>query len=346
MLGATGMVGQKYVSMLSNHPFFKLSTLTGHASVGKMYGDAAHWIDQTPIPNEFVEMEIKPTDPKYIDADLVFSPLPSDVARVVEPAFVNADYPVISEASTHRMNKTIPLIVPEVNPDHLDMIEVQRKSNGHKGFIVTGPNCTAAGLVIVLKPLYEQFKIRKVIITTMQALSGAGYQGVPSLAIVDNVIPYIADEEEKIQEETLKILGRKENGVIKDAKLKISAMCNRVPTIDGHLETIYVESDIKLDTETVKEVLTSFRGVPQELGLPTAPDYPIIVHEESDRPQPRLDRLAGSVMGMSTVVGRIRQGADSKSMRLALLTHNTIRGAAGNAILTAELLVANGYIGK
>ena len=338
------MVGQKYISLLAKHPFLKISTLTGKSSVGKTYGEAVHWINQIPLPKEFVEMEIKDTDPKNVDADLIFSPLPSEAAREIEPSFIAAGYPVVSEASAHRMKDDVPLVVPEVNPHHLDLIKLQRSQNHTEGFVVTGPNCSAAGLVMVLKPLYEQLRIKKAIVTTMQALSGAGYQGVPSVAIIDNVIPYIPKEEEKIRAETLKILGDRENGSIKQAELKLSAMCNRVPTLDGHLATLYAESDIDLGVDQVTEALSSFKGIPQDLGLPTAPKTPVIVREELDRPQPRLDRLSGSVEGMSVIVGRIREGLDSKSIRLVLLTHNTIRGAAGNSILTAELLAAQGYL--
>ena len=340
------MVGQRYATMLSGHPFFKLTTLTGNSSVGKIYRDAVHWVDHNPIPDEVANMEIVSTNPNNVDADLVFSPLPSDAARTIEPMFADAGIPVISEASTYRMDSDVPLIVPEVNPDHLEIISTQKRNYNREGFIVTGPNCTTSGLVMVLKPLYENLGVKRAIVTTMQALSGAGYQGVPSLSIIDNVIPYIKNEEEKIASETLKMLGTRNNETIEEGSLGVSATCNRVPTIDGHLETLYLESDKEIPIESAREALSSFKGIPQELKLPTAPREPIIICNEVDRPQPRLDRLAGSIPGMSVVVGRIREGLDNKSLRLTLLTHNTIRGAAGNAILIAELLVAKGMIGS
>jgi aspartate-semialdehyde dehydrogenase len=242
------------------------------------------------------------------------------------------------------MEKDVPVLVPEINSSHLELIKVQRKQRGWKGFIVTKPNCTTAGLVMTLKPIDDLYKVRRVIVTTMQAVSGAGFPGVPSLQIVDNVVPYIKDEEEKLIKETRKILGRLEDGAIKDNDLTIAASCNRVPVIDGHTESVYIETEKTIQVEEAKSSMASFKGLPQELKLPMAPENPIIVMEENDRPQARRDRNAGSVPGMSVVVGRVRRGLDSNSLQYTLLSHNTIRGAAGNAILTAELLYKLGYL--
>ena len=246
----------------------------------------------------------------------------------------------MSKASAHRMDGDVPLLIPEVNPEHLELIPIQRKRRGWSGFISTDPNCSTIQMAITLKPLMK-FGLRRVIVTTMQALSGAGYPGVPSLDIIDNVIPYIAKEEEKLENETKKILGIFDGEKVKLADISISASCNRVNVKDGHLEAIYVDLETKPSVEEVKEAFRNFVGEPQKLGLPSAPEKPIIVREEIDRPQPRLDRDAGR--GMSVVVGRIR-GDPVMSIKYLCLGHNTIRGAAGAGILSAELMVAKGYI--
>ncbi|PMP94314.1 MAG: aspartate-semialdehyde dehydrogenase, partial [Nitrososphaera sp.] len=250
----------------------------------------------------------------------------------------------VSDASSYRMEPDVPLLIPEVNPDHIGLLEVQRRKRGWRGSLVTSPNCTATGLVIALKPLHDAYRIRKVVVSTMQALSGAGYPGVPSLRIIDNVIPYIKGEEEKVAAETKKMLGAKSSDAISPDPMGVSVMVHRVATIDGHLESAYIETERPVDVEEAKEVLRDFRGKPQEMKLPPAPERPIIVMEQDDRPQPRLDRMAGSVPGMSTVVGRVRRGLDDHSLRLTLLSHNTIRGAAGNAILIAEMMHELGYL--
>jgi aspartate-semialdehyde dehydrogenase len=236
------------------------------------------------------------------------------------------------------------LLIPEVNPQHLRLLEGQRKKRGWKGGIVTTPNCTVTGLAIVLKPILDRLEAEKVIVTTMQAISGAGYPGVSALLIAENILPYIKGEEEEACSEAKKILGAFNGSVIAPNPLPVGMSCNRVPVIDGHTETLYCEFANRVDPSDLTEALSSFRGVPQKLRLPTAPRIPIIVRAEEDRPQPRLDRMAGSVPGMSVVVGRIRRGIDEKSLQLTLLSHNTIRGAAGNAILTAELMHGRGYL--
>jgi aspartate-semialdehyde dehydrogenase len=343
ILGVTGMVGQQYVRMLENHPWFEVTTLVGSRSAGKLYGEAVEWIDSYEPPARIMNMPVKVAEPESEDVDVVFSSLPTEAAYQLDIRYA-ARFPTVSDASSYRMEPDVPLLIPEVNPDHLGLLEVQRRKRGWRGSLVTSPNCTATGLVIALKPLHDAYRIRKVVVSTMQALSGAGYPGVPSLRIIDNVIPYIKGEEEKVAAETKKMLGAKSSDAISPDPMGVSVMVHRVATIDGHLESAYIETERPVDVEEAKEVLRDFRGKPQEMKLPTAPERPIIVMEQDDRPQPRLDRMAGSVPGMSTVVGRVRRGLDDHSLRLTLLSHNTIRGAAGNAILIAEMMRELGYL--
>jgi aspartate-semialdehyde dehydrogenase len=343
ILGVTGMVGQQYVRMLENHPWFEVTTLVGSRSAGKLYGEAVEWIDSYEPPARIMNMPVKVAEPESEDVDVVFSSLPTEAAYQLDTKYA-ARFPTVSDASSYRMEPDVPLLIPEVNPDHIGLLEVQRRKRGWKGSLVTSPNCTATGLVIALKPLHDAYRIRKVVVSTMQALSGAGYPGVPSLRIIDNVIPYIKGEEEKVAAETKKMLGAKSSDAISPDPMGVSVMVHRVATIDGHLESAYIETERPVDVEEAKEVLRDFRGKPQEMKLPTAPERPIIVMEQDDRPQPRLDRMAGSVPGMSTVVGRVRRGLDDHSLRLTLLSHNTIRGAAGNAILIAEMMHELGYL--
>ena len=345
VLGATGMVGQRYVSMLSGHPYFEVSVVTGHGSAGMRYSDAVASKRGFPVDPEVGRLVVKETKPERLDADLVFSPLPTEAARHIEPRLARLGLKVITDASPHRMEPDVPLVVPEVNPEHLSLLEEQKRRRRWKGLLVATPNCTAAGLALALKPLDDSFGIKRVILTTMQAVSGAGYPGVPSLDIVDNVIPYIKDEEEKVPEETKKMLGRLVGRKVRDSAMGLSAMCHRVTTTDGHMESAYVETRERASPDRVKEALRGFRGLPQRLRLPTAPKEPIIVMEEADRPQVRLDRNAGSVPGMSVVVGRGRKGLDERALRLTLLSLNTVRGAAGSTILTAELMQSKGFLG-
>ena len=339
------MVGQRYVRMLSGHPYFEVSVVTGHGSAGMRYSDAVASKQAFPVDPEVGRLVVKETRPEHLDADLVFSPLPTEAARRIEPRLARLGLKVITDASPHRMEPDVPLVVPEVNPEHLDLLQEQKRRRRWKGLLVATPNCTAAGLALALKPLDDSFGIKRVILTTMQAVSGAGYPGVPSLDIVDNVIPYIKDEEEKVPEETKKMLGRLVGRKVRDSAMGLSAMCHRVTTTDGHMESAYVETRERASPDRAKEALRGFRGLPQRLRLPTAPKEPIIVMEEEDRPQVRLDRNAGSVPGMSVVVGRVRRGLDERSLRLTLLSHNTVRGAAGSTILTAELMQSKGFLG-
>ncbi len=344
VLGATGAVGQRFVQLLERHPWFELTVLAAsERSAGKRYADACHWILQGDMPEAARDMVLEYGAPG-LECELLFSALPGGAARQVEPAFAEAGYIVCSNASAYRMEPDIPLLIPEVNPDHTALVEVQRRRRGWRGFIVTNPNCTTTHLVSALKPLHDAFGLEKVFVVSMQAISGAGYPGVPSLDILDNVIPYIGGEEEKVETEPLKLLGRLAGDHVEMASFQVSAQCNRVNVRDGHTECVSVALQRPADREEFIEVLRSFQGVPQELGLPSAPHPAILVREEPDRPQPRLDRMAGDVPGMATVVGRIRP-CPLLDWKFVVMGHNTVRGAAGGALLNAELLVAQGLVG-
>jgi aspartate-semialdehyde dehydrogenase len=341
ILGATGMVGQRFVQLLLNHPWFEICALAAsERSTGMTYGEACHWVVSGDLPAVAKEMIVQECQPD-LACRLVFSALPAEVAGPIEEEFAAAGYAVSSNARNHRFDPDVPLLVPEVNPDHLALIETQRRRRGWKGFIVTNPNCCAAPLVLALKPLWDRFGITTLNVVTMQALSGAGYPGVPSLDILDNVIPYIGGEEGKVETEPLKMLGRLEGEAVKEAEMTISAQCHRVATREGHLEAVSVKLGQEAGREDVVEALRDFRGPLQVLGLPSAPQHPIVVREENDRPQPRLDRDEGQ--GMSVVVGRVRK-CPVLDYKFVLLGHNTIRGAAGAAVLNAELLKARGYL--
>lgn len=326
VLGATGRVGLEYLEMLKNHPWFRVVEATGNTKIGMKLGDVA-----PELPSEMRSIEIKDSEPSKISASLVFSPLPTNVAKETEAKFAEHGFRVITDASPHRMDSDVPLMIPEINPDHLKLVEKRLKKKD--GFIVATPNCTTIGFAMTLKPLNDAYSLKKVVMTSFQALSGAGYPGVPSLDIQDNVIPFISGEEEKVPAETNKILGSLGRDMINPTTIPVYCSCNRVAVLDGHLESVYLET--KEDIKDPEKVLSSFKGVPQELKLPSAPEKPIVLRAENDRPQPRLDRMEGN--GMSTVVGRVRKSG-SKVLQYHLLTHNTIRGAAGGAILTAELL--------
>jgi aspartate-semialdehyde dehydrogenase len=349
--GSTGMVGQIYVAMLADHPWFELvGVAASERSTGKTYAEAARWYIAGEIPPVVGAMTVLPCTVDAIratGATLVFSALPSDVAGPVERALADAGMAVVADTASHRMDADVPIIVPEVNADHLDALTIQRCGGG-RGVIVTGPNCSSAGLVLSLKPLDDMFGVRRVSVVTMQALSGAGYAGVPSMAIIDNIIPFIRNEEEKMERESRKMLGTWQDGAFVPADIAVSTSCNRVAVLDGHTESVLVELDRPATPEEVAEVMRTFEGEPQRLHLPTAPMHPIIVRSEPDRPQPRLDRLAGKperARGMSAVVGRIRSDtAFTNAIRYTVLSHNTIRGAAGNAILTAELMAARNLL--
>jgi aspartate-semialdehyde dehydrogenase len=344
ILGATGMVGQRFIEGLQDHPWFTVEALlASERSAGKKYSEAAKWYLPSSIPEEIADMTVEEMDPKNAEKlglDLVFSAIPSELAREREAAFAKS-IPVFSNTSTFRMDDDIPLIVPEVNPEHFSMIPAQQKKRGWKGYIVTNPNCTTIGFVIPLKPLMDSFGLSFVNVISMQALSGAGYEGVPSMAILDNVIPLIRGEEEKVEIEGNKILGKLKGDKVEYADFEVFAACNRVAVRDGHTEAVFVQTKKDFEIEEVKKVLSSFRGEPQKLKLPNAPEQPIIVMDAEDRPQPIFDRDAGS--GMSVSVGRIRKKKE-KLLKFVCLSHNTIRGAAGASILNAELARAKKLI--
>lgn len=340
LLGCTGIVGQRFIELLDGHPLFELKeVVASEKSVGKRVGKATKWMVGGEVPESAAGLKIKGMD-SPIKSRLVFSALPAPVAREIEPRLAAEGKIVLSNAGAMRNEPDVPVLIPEVNPEHLKLLAVQRKKGGQKGAIITNPNCTTTMLAIVLKAL-EGLGLSEVIVTTFQAISGAGV-GLSSISIQDNVIPYIENEEKKVENETKKILGKFDGRKITPAKIKVLASCNRVPVIDGHLEIAYIRTKKKVDLGNVKRLLGNFRGIPQRLRLPSAPSQPIIVVDEDDRPQPRLDRMAGN--GMAVTVGRIRRGMDDKSIVLALLGHNTIRGAAGGSILNAELLVKEGLI--
>jgi len=338
ILAATGTVGQRFVQLLEGHPQFVVTALAASdRSVGKAYREACTWRLPGEMSRDVSGLVVRPPRPP-LDCDVIFSSLPADVGREVEAEFAQAGYPVISNSSSFRMEADVPLLIPEVNPDHLALLD-RRPA---KGFIVTNPNCSAIVIALALAPLERRFGVEAAVVTTLQALSGAGYPGVPSLDVTDNVLPYIANEEEKIERETRKILGVLKDGAIADAPLAVSAQCHRVPVQDGHLAAIRVKLSRRAEPGEVREALASFTGEPQALRLHSAPARPIVVRDEPDRPQPRLDRDAGG--GMTVTVGRLFRDA-VLDYRCVALGHNTIRGAAGAAILNAELLVAKGYLG-
>lgn len=335
VLGATGAVGQRFIEQLWDHPWFELTSLAAsQRSAGKKYCDAARWRLENEMPSEVGEIEVVNVDPKEVDADVVFSALPTGEARKIEADFAKAGVAVASNASAYRFEEDVPLMIPECNPEHLGLIEVQQKNRGWDGYIVTNPNCTTIMFTLTLKPLMEM-DIQRVIIASMQAVSGAGYEGVPSMAILGNVLPYIPGEEEKVEMEAQKILGTFDGERVESAPFEVSASCNRVPVMDGHLESLWVEMAADPTPEEVKDTFLSFD--PRLGDLPTEPERAIIVRNEPDRPQPRLDRNAGN--GMSVSVGRIREG-----IRYMVMGHNTIRGAAGASVLNAELLHKKGLL--
>jgi aspartate-semialdehyde dehydrogenase len=342
ILGATGAVGQQFVQLLAEHPWFTVTeVVASQKSAGSLYAEVVRWRLATPLPADIGKLKVKDLKTS-LECDFVFSALDSTVAGPAEEALAGAGYPVVSNSSSHRMESDVPLLVPEVNPDHCQLISTQRKRRrSERGFIVTNPNCSTVGLVMPLKPLHDSFGVEAVSVVTMQAISGAGYPGVSAADVVENVIPNIAGEEEKVEAEPLKILGTLSSTGVQPAEMKISAQCHRVPVLDGHLEAASIKLRKKTTVKDVIAALESFSGEPQESKLPSAPPRPIIVRAETDRPQPRLDRDAGQ--GMAVVVGRVRE-CPVFDVRMTILSHNLIRGAAGAAILNAELLAHNGYM--
>ena len=341
VLGATGAVGQRFVQLLDEHPWFEVTALTGSdRTVGQLYGEACCWVLDKPMPEYARGLRIVPTEPG-LDAAIGFSALPSDQAKEIEPQFAQAGHGVCSNASAYRMEQDVPLLIPEVNPDHTALIKVQQRNRGWSGFIATNPNCTSTGFTIAFRPLHDAFGIQRAFVVSMQALSGAGYPGVASLDAVDNVIPYISGEEPKVETEPRKMLGRLNASHVLDAPIKISAHTNRVAVVDGHTVCASVEFDQPVGPQAVAQALADFKALPVVQSLPSAPHCVIEVRTEPDRPQPRRDRDAGQ--GMTTIVGRVREDP-LFHVKFVVLSHNTIRGAAGGSLLNAELLVAQGIV--
>src|SRR3989449_6353534 len=342
ILGATGIVGQRFVQMLEHHPWFEVAWLAASdRSEVKAYGEAARWRLKTPIPAKVAAMKVAPATPEGAPK-IIFAALDASIASELEPRFAEAGCAVVSNSSALRMKDDVPLVIPEVNSGHIKLIDVQpwRKKSG--GFVVTNPNCSAIGLVLALAPLEQRFGLETVMAVTMQAVSGAGYPGVPSLDILGNVIPYIAKEEEKMEEETQKLLGTLNGAGIIPAPFAMSAQCNRVAVEDGHTESVSIRLKKKAQAEEIIAAWNDFRAEPQQLHLPSAPAKPVIYLNSVDRPQPRLDVDSGG--GMTTSVGRLRK-CNVLDWKFTVLSHNTIRGAAGAALLNAELLKAKGYLG-
>ncbi|RLF96621.1 aspartate-semialdehyde dehydrogenase [Thermococci archaeon] len=334
IIGATGIVGQRFIDLLHDHPFFKLTEIiASENSAGKRFSEACRY-QVKQFPEKISSMEVKSIKDD-LDCELIFSAIPSKAAKRTEELLAERGYIVASNASAHRMDRDVPLVISEVNPEHLALIESQKKRRKSDGFIITNPNCATIQLVLALKPVHDAFTVKKVYVVSMQAVSGAGYPGVASLDIIDNIIPYIKNEEEKVETEPLKILGEFEGDHIENADIRISASCNRVDVMEGHLECVTVQLREKPDIESFKNAIKNFRGLPQRLNLPSAPKKPLILMEEEERPQPRLDR--DKERGMACSVGRVREDP-ILDFKFIVLGHNTIRGAAGASILNAELL--------
>lgn len=338
ILGATGMVGQKFIGLLRDHPWFEVKALAASdVSKGRTYAERmkTSWKMINPIPADIADMTIKGCD-EELPAKVLFSGLDSTVAGVVEEFYAKRGYIVISNSKNHRMDKDVPLLIPEINADHIELLKYQP----YKGRIVTNPNCSTIGMALALAPFEKAFGIEKIIVTTMQAISGAGYPGVPSMDILDNVIPYISGEEEKVETETLKIFGSLDGKAVKNADIAVSASCNRVAVIDGHTECISFSLKKKTSLEELKKTISEFNPL-KNLGLPSAPNPPVVITDDPFRPQPRYDRdLSG---GMAVVIGRLRK-CSILDYKMTILSHNTVRGAAGGAILNAELLKVKGMI--
>ncbi len=340
ILGATGMVGQNFIKFLEGHPWFEVKWLgASDRSAGKKYAEAVAWRLDGVMPERVRDLMVEECRPGNAPR-LLFSAMDASVATEIEQAFAHAGHFVVSNSKNHRMDPDVPLLIPEINPDHLKLAEVQRRRRGWRGLIVTNPNCTTVVLTMALAPL-KPFGITRVIMTSMQAISGAGYPGVPGMDINANVIPFIGGEEEKVEAEPLKILGALEGEEVRPLAARISAHCNRVPVTEGHTETISVELSAKPSLEELAAAFAGFRGVPQERGLPSAPARPVIVMQERDRPQPRRD--VERERGMSVFVGRLRP-CPVLDYKFVALGHNTVRGAAGAAVLNAELMYSEGLL--
>lgn len=341
ILGATGIVGQRFIQLLEHHPWFEVAWLAASdRSEGRGYAEAARWKLRTPIPANIAGMKVSPAAPDGAPK-VIFAALDSAIAKELEPRFADAGHAVITNSSALRMAKDVPLVIPEVNSDHIKLIECQAWRRKSGGFVVTNSNCSAMGLVLALAPLHRNFEIETVMVVTMQAISGAGYPGVASMDILGNVIPYIANEEEKMEEETRKLLGKLNGSSVSSAPFKMSAQCNRVAVEDGHTESVSVKLKKSVQPSEIVDAWQSFRGNERVAALPSAPKQPVQYFNQPDRPQPRLDVDAGN--GMTASVGRLRP-CGVLDWKFTVLSHNVIRGAAGAALLNAELLKAEGYL--
>ena len=342
VLGATGAVGQMFVRLLADHPWFELKELAAsERSAGKKYGEVTRWLEGASPRQSIMSRRVIACDPGVVCAPIVFSALDATVAGDVEMAFARAGKFVLSNAKNFRMEPDVPLVIPEVNGDHLGLLDCQRSKRGWKGAIVTNANCSATVAAVALAPLHQKYRIRQLFLSTMQAVSGAGYPGVPSLDILGNVIPYIADEEPKLEREMLKLLGTYEDGEVVSANFKVSAHTNRVPVEHGHTICMTIGFEDKPTPEDAIATMRDWKGFPATMGLPTRPEHPLVVSDLPDRPQPKRDVNAGN--GMTVTVGRVRRDA-VLDLRMVALGHNTVRGAAGGSVLNAELLAANGAL--
>ena len=344
VLGATGSVGQRFIALLENHPWFRVAALAASdKSAGQKYSKATRWVLDTPMPEYAKDMVIVPANTDSVNAKIVFSALHTEIANELEPQFAKAGAAVCSNASSYRRGEDVPLLLPEINAEHIQLVKQQRRSKGWSGCIVTNPNCTSTGLTIALKVLDNEFGVKKVFATSLQALSGAGYPGVPSLDIMDNVIPNVANggEEEKVEWEPRKMLGYFNGAEIELADIQFSVHTNRVAVIDGHTVCASVQLDSPVEPDVAIQALRAYAAPPSARELPSSPRPVIEVRDEADRPQPRLDRMAGK--GMTTVIGRVRRDPIF-DLKFVVLSHNTIRGAAGASIYNAELLVKEGLL--
>lgn len=343
VLGATGAVGQRLVSLLEGHPWFEVGeVVASERSAGKSYRDAVDWRLRGDVPPTVADLEVRSLEDP-LECRIAFSGLGSDQAAEAEERLARAGKVVVSNASSHRMDEDVPLLVPEVNAEHLGLLESQKARRGGEGLLVTNPNCSTIGLVMALAPLHRAFGVRRGVVVTLQALSGAGYPGVPSMAIADNVVPWISGETDKIESEPRKILGTLEDGAVRPAEMTLSARVHRVAVTDGHMITLHLETERPCSPGAAAEALASFRGEPQDLDLPTAPVRPLHVLDDRSRPQPFLDRDREG--GMAVTVGGI-EPCPVLGLRMEILSHNTVRGAAGAAILNAELMRARGLLGE
>lgn len=346
VLGATGSVGQRFMQLLDNHPWFKVTALGASSrSAGKPYLEAVNWKQSVPIPSDMASIVVSECDPSeetFRDVKIIFSGLDNKIAGDIEDKFAASDMAVFSNAKNHRMDDDVPILIPPVNLGHLDIIPAQRRNRGFKkGFVITNANCSTTAMSIGLKPIFENFGVDSLVVSTMQAISGAGYPGLSGMDILDNVVPYIGSEEGKMESESLKIFGDVKNDSFHPADFTVSAMCNRVHVLDGHTECLSIKLRNSATPDDIINAIRSYPSVTKDLGLPSAPDHDVVYNPQPDRPQPRLDRMVGN--GYTVTVGRVRE-CNVFDIRMVLFGHNTIVGAAGGSLLNAELCVVRDLI--